>query len=66
MEKAGTYGTRGLLAKTNTPGGRFWPAYWTDYKGNFLLFGGEGMGNEVSQGKLNDMWGTSLTYVVVK
>ena len=65
MEQTGTYGTRGLLAKTNTPGGRIWPAYWTNYKGSFLLFGGEGMGNAVSQGKLNDMWGTSLTYVVV-
>lgn len=65
-DKTGTYGTRSVIAKTNTPGGRYWAATWKDYTGNFLLFGGRGMGNDVSEGYLNDLWGSVLQYVSSK
>jgi N-acetylneuraminic acid mutarotase len=52
---SGVYGTLGVPAPGNTPGGRYFPSTWTDSNGNFWLFGGEGM---VADGGniLNDLW----------
>ena len=46
----GTYGTIGVAAPANTPGGREFPSSWKDAQGNFYLFGGRG------QGYFNDLW----------
>ena len=52
----GVYGTLGVPAPANVPGGRGAGTTWTDSGGNFWLYGGE-----VSDGKgglygLNDLW----------
>ena len=46
----GVYGTLGVPAATNVPGGRDSAVSWTDNKGNFWLFGGE------SAESFNDLW----------
>jgi hypothetical protein len=53
----GTYGTLGVPASTNIPGGRDSGASWIDSSGNIWVYGGEdsfsiGFGG----GKLNDLW----------
>ena len=53
----GAYGTEGVPAATNVPGGRYYAASWTDSSGNFWLFGGEGHDSTAAQqGALNDLW----------
>ncbi len=54
----GVYGTLGLPAAANVPGGRYGMATWKDSKGNFWLFAGYGNGAVTSQGaaSLNDLW----------
>jgi len=52
----GVYGTPGTHAVGNTPGGRDSAATWTDSKGNFWLFGGEGADANGNFGQLNDVW----------
>ena len=47
---SGVYGTLGVAAATNVPGGRDSAVSWTDSNGNFWLFGGE------SAESLNDLW----------
>jgi N-acetylneuraminic acid mutarotase len=47
----GVYGTRGVPAAGNVPGGRYSAVTWTDASGNLWLFGGEGSGND-----FNDLW----------
>ncbi len=63
--KAGVYGTLGLPAPLNLPGGRAGAATWTDADGHFWLFGGNGadvvadLGPSYSYsggGLLNDLW----------
>ena len=34
----GVYGTQGVSAPGNVPGGRFWPVSWVDNAGNLWLF----------------------------
>jgi len=54
---AGVYGTMGVPAAGNTPGGRNSAATWIDNSGNLWLFGGNGTdiwGNQV--GALSDLW----------
>ncbi|HEY4051512.1 MAG TPA: chitobiase/beta-hexosaminidase C-terminal domain-containing protein, partial [Acidobacteriaceae bacterium] len=51
----GVYGTLGIAAPANIPGGRSGAAAWTDSKGHVWLFGGEGVG-AVLTGELNDLW----------
>jgi hypothetical protein len=46
----GVYGTLGVPAATNVPGGRDSAVSWTDSSGNFWLFGGE------SAEPFNDLW----------
>jgi N-acetylneuraminic acid mutarotase len=51
------YGTEGVAAAGNTPGGRSGAVSWTDSSGNFWLFGGgtaaDSLGNPAN---LNDLW----------
>ena len=47
------YGTLGVPAATNTPGGRFAWCSWQDAKGDFWLFGGSSDDIFISY---NDMW----------
>jgi N-acetylneuraminic acid mutarotase len=52
----GSYGTLGMPAAGNTPGGRNGAASWTDGNGNFWLFGGYGYDANGTLGYLNDLW----------
>jgi hypothetical protein len=55
MNSGGVYGTRGVAAESNTPGGRHSQAYWTDTSGNLWIFGGDGE-SASEAGLLNDLW----------
>jgi gliding motility-associated-like protein len=50
------YGTKGTAAASNIPGSRIGAATWTDNKGNFWLFGGNGKGEASQSGYLSDLW----------
>ena len=50
------YGSLGIGAPQNTPGGRLWAVAWTDHNGNLWLFGGEGIDSANRSGGLNDLW----------
>jgi hypothetical protein len=55
----GVYGTQGTPGPTNTPGPRTGAVSWTDSVGNLWLFGGSGLGTDLSlygYGPLNDLW----------
>jgi len=52
----GVYGTLGVAATTNVPGGRDWAVGWIDDSGNFWLFGGAGYDSTGASGELNDLW----------
>jgi len=52
----GTYGSLGVPAVTNFPGGRYLAATWTDASGNLWLFGGDGVDSAGQGGPLNDLW----------
>src|SRR5580658_6700572 len=54
--KSGVYGTLGVAAATNMPGGRYGAAMWFDKSGNLWLFGGYGVDSASSVGVLNDLW----------
>ncbi len=54
--QAGIYGTLGMPASTNIPGGRDAAVSWTDGTGNIWLFGGFGADSTGTQGYLNDLW----------
>ena len=51
-----SYGTLGVSASGNTPGGRYSGASWTDSGGNLWLFGGQGFDSTGTEGELNDLW----------
>jgi N-acetylneuraminic acid mutarotase len=53
---AGVYGTLGMGAATDSPGGRSAGVAWIDASGNFWLFGGEGLDSAKASGPLNDLW----------
>jgi hypothetical protein len=58
---SGNYGSLGVAATSNNPGGRNGAVSWTDAAGNHWLFGGYGFddGNPselVHQQYLNDLW----------
>jgi N-acetylneuraminic acid mutarotase len=53
---AGVYGTLGVPAAGNVPGGREWATGWTDQSGHFWLFGGWGYDANDTVGFLNDLW----------
>lgn len=52
----GAYGTQGVAANSNLPGGRFAPVGWVDSAGNLYLFGGDGYDSSGTLGFLNDFW----------
>jgi len=55
----GIYGTEGVPAATNVPGGRSGALSWIDNDGQLWLFGGDGSddGSEITGGGLlNDLW----------
>ena len=60
IKQSGNYGTQGVAATTNIPGARETSAYWTDAKGDFWLFGGQGYDSEGALGLLNDLWKYSV------
>jgi N-acetylneuraminic acid mutarotase len=63
----GVYGTRGIAAAGNTPGGRSDVAAWADASGHLWLFGGNGADSTGNGGFLNDLWkfdGVSWTWVL--
>jgi hypothetical protein len=51
----GVYGTKGVPAAGNVPGGRYGAVSWTDASGNLWLFGGLNYGAN-GQNWLNDLW----------
>jgi hypothetical protein len=52
----GVYGTLGVAAPSNFPGGRTESLSWGDTQGNGWLFGGYGADYHATQGDLNDLW----------
>jgi len=59
--QAGVYGTLGISAAGNVPGGRGAAVGWIDGSGNLWLFGGVGIDSTGTQGILNDLWEFSPT-----
>jgi N-acetylneuraminic acid mutarotase len=53
---AGVFGSMGIAASGNTPGGNFGGQAWTDTKGNFWLFSGSQCDSSGNPGGLNDLW----------
>ncbi len=56
VNQYGTYGTKGIAASTNQPGGRSYAVSWTDSSNNLWLFGGGGLVSSGTDGLLNDLW----------
>jgi N-acetylneuraminic acid mutarotase len=52
----GSYGTLGISAPGNKPGGREGSVSWRDGTGNLWLFGGSGRAVTATVGRLNDLW----------
>jgi len=52
----GVYGTQGVAAAGNMPGGRDSPSTWTDSQGKFWMFGGKGVDGSGTFGELGDLW----------
>jgi len=59
--QSGIYGTQGVAAAANLAGGRQGAAQWTDPRGNFWLFGGQGYDSAGNFGYLNDLWEFDVT-----
>ena len=60
--QSGVYGTQGVAAAANKPGGRDSSISWIDSSNNLWLFGGNGFDTGVVQGLLNDLWKFNGTY----
>jgi N-acetylneuraminic acid mutarotase len=56
VDQQGVYGTRGVPAPGNVPGGRYGSAAWTDASGALWLFGGYGYDSWWVAGYLSDLW----------
>jgi N-acetylneuraminic acid mutarotase len=52
----GTYGSLGVSAPANIPGGRHGGGTWVDGSGNLWLIGGYGFPASGTDGHLNDLW----------
>ncbi len=52
----GSYGTLGVAAAGNAPGGRLSAVTWRDAAGSLWLFGGTGYDSAGNVGYLNDLW----------
>ena len=61
----GVYGTKGVAAAANVPGGRYGSTSWTNStSGDLWLFGGFGYDSvppTISLGRLNDLWKYNVT-----
>jgi hypothetical protein len=54
---AGVYGTAGVAASANAPGGRRYASGWIDTLGHLWLFGGLGFDSVgAAESELNDLW----------
>ncbi len=53
---AGVYGTKGVPAATNLPGGRIDGSTWVDASGNLWMFGGYGEDVNGAAEVLDDLW----------
>ena len=56
VDQKGIYGTQGLAASSNVPGGRLASVTGVDASGDFWLFGGYGVDSIGGQAYLNDLW----------
>lgn len=56
QDQAGVYGTLGVAASGNAPGGRSGAISWTDGIGNLWLFGGNTLNPNGFSLLLNDLW----------
>ncbi len=56
QSQPGVYGTLGIPAPENIPGGRYGASTWNDNSGNLWLFGGYGLDGNGTRGILNDLW----------
>ncbi|MBL0152787.1 MAG: hypothetical protein IPP93_04600 [Chitinophagaceae bacterium] len=57
INSTGVYGTQGVAAGTNKPGGRSYSSAWTDASNNLWVFGGSGFPESAAfSGRLNDLW----------
>jgi N-acetylneuraminic acid mutarotase len=56
LSETAAYGTQGVAASGNTPGGRYAPASCTDGSGNFWMFGGWGYDSTGAGAYLGDLW----------
>jgi subtilase family serine protease len=54
--KSGVYGSRGVAASSNAPGGRDSASSWIDKSGNLWLFGGLGYDSAGGIDPLSDLW----------
>jgi len=52
----GVWGTLGVPAAGNIPGGSWYATSWTDRGGNFWLFGGYDFGADGNYGGMNALW----------
>jgi N-acetylneuraminic acid mutarotase len=59
----GSYGTIGLPAATNIPGGRRFTGHWKDNANNLWLFGGNGQDASGFSGALSDLWQYRNCYI---
>gem|GEM_PF-6432017 len=55
-DSCGSYGTKGLPASGNVPGGREYAVSWIDSSGGLWLFGGYGLDGDCNLEYLNDLW----------
>lgn len=56
VNQYGVYGTQGLAAASNGPGGRRISQGWADNSGNLWLFGGYGQASSGGEYSMNDLW----------
>lgn len=56
VDQSGVYGTQGVAATTNHPGGREGADSWISTDGTAWLFGGNGIDGYGTRGNLNDLW----------
>ena len=56
IDALGLYGSLGVAAAGNRPGGIYAPATWFDPATGLWLFGGTGYGEDSGPGQLNSLW----------
>jgi N-acetylneuraminic acid mutarotase len=56
IDQQGLYGTQGVAAAGNKPGGRNTSFSWVDSDGQLCVFGGQGFASAGGVGFLNDLW----------